>query len=313
MSTPDQTAVITGGAGFIGRHLAHALLASGLRVRVIDRKPATINGCEHVRADLVDDEIGSALRAGVVFHLAGRPGVRGDDPETEHQRMRDNVLATERVVTETPMNVPIVFASSSSVYGGARGKPCREEDGLAPRGGYAWSKIAAEQLCHARARAGGLVHVCRLFTVLGEGQRPDMALALWAAAVAANHPIEVYGGLDRSRDFTDIEDVVAALIRVSAAPVSTLVNVGTGVGQRIGDLAEAIGLHLGRLPDVRVVNAPRQDPPATLADTTRLRRILGRTPRTDLVAIVGRYLDHAANEASDPIPALSNLTKGPVR
>jgi nucleoside-diphosphate-sugar epimerase len=307
-----RTAVVTGGAGFIGRRLCRSLLMSDLRVRVVDRRAAAIDGCEHVRADLARDDVAEALRGDVVFHLAGRPGVRGDDPETERRRMLDNVVATERVLVATPPQVPVVFASSSSVYGGSQGAPCRETDLPAPRGGYAWSKVAAEQLCHGRVRAGGRVHVCRLFTVLGEGQRPDMALALWAAAVAADEPVDVYGGLERSRDFTDVDDVVAALTRIAVEPGSTVVNVGTGVGQRIGALVDAIGQHLGRRPAVRVVAAPREDPPATLADTARLRRILGRVPHTDLVGVVGRYLDHA-DDLAGHAASLSSPTEGPLR
>ena len=313
MNAKDDIVVITGGAGFIGRRLARELLECGRRVRVIDRKPAATDGCEHVQADLVCDDIADALTATVVFHLAGRPGVRGDDPETERQRVRDNVFATERVVSQTPMDVPVVFASSSSVYGGAHGGPCCEDDLPAPLGGYAWSKIAAEQLCRARAGAGGLVHIARLFTVVGEGQRPDMALAMWVAAVAAGRPVLVFGDLHRSRDFTDVADAVDSLIRLAALPSPSIVNIGTGVGQTVGALLDAIGLHLGRRPDVRLVESPRQDPQATLADTTRLQRITGRKLQTDLVDVVGRYLNVAADDPAIPVPYLPNLTEGPLR
>lgn len=169
-----------------------SLLEQGQRVRVIDRRPGD---------------------GDVVFHLAGRPGVRGDDAETERKRLLDNVVGAERVVRGTPKDVPLVFASSS-VYGGTLGRPCREDDLFAPRGGYAWSKIAAEQICRARTFIGGPVHTARLFIVVGEGQRPDMALALWAAAVTAGRPVTVYGDLYRSRDLTDVAQAVDVLIRL---------------------------------------------------------------------------------------------------
>jgi len=297
------TAVVTGGAGFIGRRLVQSLLDEGRHVRVVDRRPGAPDGCEHLLADLAEDELTEALRGDVVFHLAGHPGVRGDGVETERKRLHDNVIATERVVGATPKDVPLVFTSSSSVYGGSLGRPCHEDDPLAPRGGYAWSKITAERICRARALAGGLVHTARLFTVVGEGQRPDMALAMWAAAVAGGRPVTVYGNLDRSRDFTDVAQVVAVLIKLSVAPRPTVVNVGTGVGQTVGALLDAIGRQVGRQPQVRLVDAPHQDPYATLADTTRLQSLTRRALRTDLGDVVGRYL------ADDNSP-IRNLIEG---
>jgi nucleoside-diphosphate-sugar epimerase len=199
--------------------------------------------------------------------------------------------------------VPLVFASSSSVYGATLGRPCCEDGPFTPCGGYAWSKIAAEQICRARAFSGGLVHTARLFTVLGEGQRPDMALPLWATAVAEERPVTVYGDLNRSRDFTDVEQAVDVLIRLSLLQTPTVVNVGTGVGQTVGALIDAIGRQLGRQPEVRLIDAPRQDPYATLADTTRLRRLVGGVLCTDLVDVVGRYL-------ADGVSPMPNLTEG---
>jgi nucleoside-diphosphate-sugar epimerase len=133
-----------------------------------------------------------------------------------------------------------------------------------------------------------------------------MALALWADAVAAGRPVTVYGDLNRSRDFTDVAQAVDALIRLSSLPTPTVVNVGTGVGQTVGALLDAIGRQLGRQPEVRLIDAPRQDPYATLADTTRLRRLVGHVPCTDLVDVVGRYL---ADDIS-PRPNLPNLPEG---
>ncbi|MGL5866196.1 MAG: NAD-dependent epimerase/dehydratase family protein [Dermatophilaceae bacterium] len=289
-------AVVTGGSGFVGRHLVRALLGSGHRVRVIDRVAGTELGCQYVVADLVTDDVAGALQGDVVYHLAARPGVRRDEPEVEQARIRDNVLATERVAQAVPADVPLVFTSSSSVYGGTSGAPCEESGPLAPRGGYAWSKVAAEQICRDRAHSGGLVQIARLFTLIGEGQRPDMALALWAAAAAAGDPITVYGNLGRTRDFTDVAQAVEALICLARLSSPTVVNVGTGVGQSLAALLAAVSLHLGREPIVRIAEAPCQDPAATLAGTERLRSLMQRALSTDLIDVVGRYLgERAAN------------------
>ena len=147
----------------------------------------------------------AALRvADAVFHLAGRPGVREAGPAAEAARARDNVAATAAVLRQVPRATPLVVASSSSVYGGAAGRPSREE-----RPAPAARRVRAQQgggraLCAARHAAGGAVAVVRPFTVAGEGQRPDMALARWIAAVRAGRPVRVLGSPARTRDVTDV-------------------------------------------------------------------------------------------------------------
>ena len=138
--------------------------------------------------DLLDrDELVDAAfeTADAVLHLAGCPGVRDDTPDVGRRRARDNVAVTGRVLAAVPAHVPVVVASSSSVYGGSAGAPSEERDAVSPRGGYARSKVAVEQLCARRAAAGGQVTVVRPFTVVGEGQRPDMAVSRWIAAAEA--------------------------------------------------------------------------------------------------------------------------------
>jgi len=178
-----MTVVVTGAAGFLGRHLVQRLAGQGERVVVIDRRPALPAAAAGLVADLADppDDVVTALReADAVFHLPGRPGVR--DPcqpaDLDRLRHRDNVTAAIPVLTHTPAHAPVVVTSSSSVYGGSPpGRGSREGDPLRPCGGYARSKTLLEALCQGRARRGGLVAVARPFTVAGEGQRPDMALA----------------------------------------------------------------------------------------------------------------------------------------
>ena len=113
--------------------------------------------------------------------------MRDRAPDIDLLRQRDNVESAARVLTITPVDVPVVVASSSSVYGGA-GDPahpraCHEDDVLRPRGGYAASKVAVEHLCAQRRDRGGRVSVARPFTFAGGGQRGDMAIALWIRAM----------------------------------------------------------------------------------------------------------------------------------
>ena len=239
-------------------------------------------------ADLLsgDPRVEDALAtAEVVFHLAGRPGVRDGGPGAEAARARDNVAATAAVLRLVPRDTPLVVASSSSVYGGADDRPSREDDPLRPLGGYAHSKAAVERLCHER---GGAVTIVRPFTVAGEGQRPDMALARWIAAVRAGRPIRILGSPARTRDVTDVRDVVEALRRIADRGVTGTLNIGTGRPRTLADLAAAVCRALGAPAELVVSPAGAAEPAATWADTTRLRDTLGFVPRTDLDALVTR-------------------------
>jgi nucleoside-diphosphate-sugar epimerase len=312
--------VVTGAAGFIGGRLARHLAARGDTVVALDRREGAPPGVIPVTADLLDasdDLLDGVLRgADAVFHLAGLPGVRdgGDGlrgaghaaargaagplavsrPEDlERRRWLDNVVAAERVLDRVPPSVPLVVTSSSSVYGGAwlGTRPSRESDPLRPLGGYARSKLALERRCAARAARGGMVTVVRPFTVAGPGQRPDMAIARWLAAAAGGAPVRVFGGLDRRRDVTDVDDVVEGLVRAAERGVTGTINLGTGVGHTLGMLAAAVGEALGVEVATTVVPAEPVEPAATLADTTRCRRLLGFVPQTDLTSVVRRQAE----------------------
>ena len=288
--------VVTGGAGFIGRAVLEHLRAAGAQVVSVDRRPharpSGPTGLHVLTADLLDDrpDVTAVLRAATaVVHLAGCPGVRDDRPGIEGARQRDNVDATARVLAAVPAHVPLVIASSSSVYGGAPpGAASREDHPLCPRGGYARSKAEVERMCAERVAAGARVTVARPFTVAGEGQRQDMAISRWLAAARAGRPLRVFGSLERRRDVTDVAQVARALVELTRLGEPGPVNVGTGVGHSLADLVDAVGAALGVQPAVEVVAAADEDVPATLADTGRLRGLLGWVPRTVLPDLVRR-------------------------
>jgi nucleoside-diphosphate-sugar epimerase len=287
-----MVAVVTGAAGFIGQTLVRELAKHG-PVLGIDRVPMPpVPGAAALAADLLepDREVHSALhRAETVFHLAGCPSVRDPRTDVDAWRYRDNVLATAAVLAAVPFDTPLLVTSSSSVYGGAHdGRPCVETDPLAPRGGYARSKMLVEQLCAARQQAGGVTTVVRPFTVAGEGQRPGMALSVWIDAARAAEPLEVFGSLERSRDITDVRQAVRALIELAELRWSGMVNLGTGVGRTLGELVDAVARVVGVEVTVRCTAAATVEVPHTLADTTLLRKLLGWAPVTDLDALVAR-------------------------
>jgi nucleoside-diphosphate-sugar epimerase len=300
--------VVTGSAGFIGRHLVASLSAAGHDVVGIDRRPAPpLPGVRMLVTDLAhpSPDVRRALAgAEAVFHLAGRPGVRDSSPTIEVHRHRDNVLTTRAVLTHVPLDVPVVVTSSSSVYGGSSGRACHEDDAVRPAGGYARSKAAAEALCHQRLVAGGVVGIARPFTVVGEGQREDMALARWVAAVADGQPVTVYGGLHRTRDLTDVREVVRGLEAMARRRVCGTVNLGTGVGHPLSDLLREVSRAVGREPvGLRLLATPAGDADATLADPARCRELLGFVPHTDLADVVVRQV--AAAGVCVAVPAYS--------
>lgn len=289
-----MSVVVTGAAGFVGRALTRRLVAHGHRVVAVDRTwQPNAAGATVLTADLLDGDslVDVALReADAVVHLAGCSGVRDNGPDVQMRRQRDNVEATRVVTDLVPADVPLLVASSSSVYGGARyGRASREGDPLHPRGGYAGSKVGTEQVCARRARAGGHVLVVRPFTVVGEGQRADMALSRWATAAAAGQPLRVFGSLDRTRDLTCVREVCRGLTALLESGACGVVNLGSGAPRSLREVVAALGRALGLEVDVRVEPAAHYEVADTWADTTRFASLTGFRVRTDLDDVVGRF------------------------
>lgn len=301
--------VVTGASGFIGGSLLAALASAGHDVVTLDRRPLPPGrpSGTHLRTELTqpsDAALDALHEAEAVLHLAGCPGVRDQAPDVTHRRQRDNVDATRAVLAASGRHTPVLVLSSSSVYGGATPAPqsdsaagragapkirgSRESDPLRARGGYASSKIAAEQVCRQHAATGAPVLVVRPFTVLGEGQREDMAVARWAHEARSSGAITVLGSPQRTRDFTDVRAVARALMALLTSGATGTVNIGTGRAHSLAELAQAVSLAVGVAPDLRVVPAGRAEVVHTLADTDRLRSLIGVVPHTDLVDVVAR-------------------------
>jgi nucleoside-diphosphate-sugar epimerase len=284
--------IVTGAAGFIGSHLAEALLAAGHEVVGVDAftdyydpalKEENARELDVRRLDLAHDplEVGGF---DAVLHLAGQPGVRsfGDVFGTYLER---NVLASQRVFeAAAAAGARVVFASSSSIYGEAERYPTAEDVAPRPLSPYGITKLSCEHLARAYRRSFGLdVVVLRYFNAYGPRQRPDMAFPRIVAALAEGRPFTLYGDGLQSRSFTYVGDVVAAtaLALEHAAPGTTY-NVGGGEEATMNETIAALEAIAGRSLEVVHGDAVPGDQRRTKADTTRIRADLGWEPTTSL-------------------------------
>jgi nucleoside-diphosphate-sugar epimerase len=294
--------VVTGAAGFIGSHLTERLLAQGHEVAGIDcftdfyarelkeRNLEVARGDRRFsfhEVDLVDVDLQAILDgASVVYHLAGQPGVRPSWGNQFDRYVRDNVIATQRLL-ECLKDRPIdrlVFAGSSSVYGDAEMFPTKESALPRPLSPYGVTKLAAEHLTHLYTRNFDIPAVSvRYFTVYGPRQRPDMAFARFMQALMDGDEIEVFGDGEQTREFTYVSDAVEGTIKAATADVvGEVFNLGGGsrvtVNQVLATLEQISGLKVRR----RDLPAAPGDPRHTGASINLARKLLGWEPRVSL-------------------------------
>jgi nucleoside-diphosphate-sugar epimerase len=283
---------VTGAAGFIGSHLAETLQADGHEVVGFDSFTDYYDPVlKEENARLLDVrrvDLGQApLDFGgfdAVFHLAGQPGARSFGHVFPDYLWR-NLLATQRVFeAAVAAELPVVWASSSSVYGDAETYPTPEDVEPRPNNPYGVTKLSCEHLHDTYARLFGLRAVAlRYFTVYGPRQRPDMAFARMVEAAASSEEFEVYGDGSQSRSFTYVGDVVDATVRALDAPAG-IYNVGGGEEYTMRDAIGVLEEVAGR--PVRVRYGPPQtgDNHRTKADTHRIEQAIGWRATTPLRA-----------------------------
>jgi UDP-glucose 4-epimerase len=301
--------LVTGGAGFIGSNLVRALRERGDDVRVLDNFStgfrANLDGLDDV--EIVEGELRSYERVhnavrGVelVYHL----GALGSVP-----RSVQDPLTSNAVNVEGTLNVllaardegirRVVFASSTSVYGTEPPLPTREDERLDPISPYGVAKLAAERYCAAFSRVYEAFEtvVLRYFNVYGPRQSPFSQYAavipLFIAAIAGGEPVTIYGDGEQSRDFTYVEDAVAATLAAGEADGASghAFNVAGGRPARVNDVADTISRLLDKPVERKL--APRRpgDIRDSYADITAAREVLGYVPQIQLEEGLRRTID----------------------
>lgn len=291
MRSTGDLALVTGGAGFIGRHLVRALLTAGWRVRAFDNlHRATVTGLptderfELLEGDLRDaDAVGAATRgARRVYHLGAQSNVLGAVADVEYS-LQTNVAGTVHVLrAASEADVErVVFSSSREVYGEVDALPVLETHPRVPKNAYGASKVAGEAYCSmARAQDGLDVGVLRLANVYGPGDS-GRVIPLWLGRAARDEPLDLFGG-EQVLDFVPVGTVVEALLRAGALSLGGLaVNIGTGSGTRLRELAVRIQSLARRHLEVRAQPARGMDVARFVADVTRMRTLLGVEPPAD--------------------------------
>ena len=312
--------LVTGGAGFIGSHVAETLLGRGDEVWVLDNfndfydpaikrgNLALLPGVHLLEGDVRDEEFVARAFAEVPFdaviHLAAMAGVRRSliDPlEYTDVNIRGTQILLRQL--EQRPDVRFVFASSSSVYGGNEKVPFSEEDDIhQPVSPYAATKRAGELLCFTHHHLyHNAISCLRFFTVYGPRQRPEMAIHKFVRMVLAGEPIPFFGDGSSRRDYTYIDDIVDGVVRaLDRANGYRIYNLGEASTISLSELVEVIGEAVGRTPILDRHPMQPGDVLITYADVSRAGAELGYRPRTPLREGIERFM-HWYREVNEPV------------
>ncbi len=310
MNIGDSKVLITGGAGFVGSHLADKLVQMGTKVVVIDNFDEFYAGKEMnvnhnlerknyrlVKGDILSfDALLSAMKGvDIVFHEAAQAGLRhcNSHPMKAHNV---NVTGTINVLIAARQNKVkrVVYASSSSIFGPPQNIPMDEEHHTNPTSPYGATKLAAEKYCLAFNNVYDLSAVClRYFSVYGPRGRPDQVFYKFAESLSKGKAPIIFGDGSQTRDFTYISDVVDANILAAEVDMADgeVFNIGFGSELSINDAARKVRERLQ--VDIEPMYKPsyKGDFPRTRADNSRAQKILGWTPRVDIDEGLDRFAD----------------------
>lgn len=305
--------LVTGAAGFIGSHLTDTLLARGDEVVGVDefndyyppalKRANVAHALTNDRFTLHEIDICNeqALRdvfekttPEVVVHLAARAGVRPSlkDPNLYH---RVNAIGSQYILDACrDFDVGhLVFASSSSVYGGSAQVPFTEADPvMRPVSPYAATKRANELMAHVYHHVYGLnVTMLRFFTVYGPRQRPDMAIHKFTTAILQGKPIPMFGDGSMLRDYTYIDDIIQGVVCAVDKPFGyEIFNLGESKTTRLDELVTLIEKHTGKKAVIERHPEQAGDVLVTYADISHARAHLGYAPQIDMDEGIKRFV-----------------------
>jgi UDP-glucuronate 4-epimerase len=316
--------LVTGGAGFIGSHVADRLLDSGHAVWVFDDlnvfydpriKQANLGDLQakalpftFVFGDLTDrtalDELFSSVRFDQVIHLAARAGVR---PSLQQPALyqRVNVEGTVNLLEAARENGvnKVTIASSSSVYGVNSKVPFSETDPIVSAiSPYAASKLACEALGHVYHHIYGMdIAMLRFFTVYGPRQRPDLAIHKFAQLIHAGRSIPVFGDGNTARDYTYVTDTVDGVIACTEREFGfDIFNLGESQTVTLARLIDLLEQHLGKKAVIDRQPTQPGDVPITYADIAKAEARLGYHPTVKIEQGIPRFVDWFRQRQSPP-------------
>jgi UDP-glucuronate 4-epimerase len=309
VSGEAQRVLLTGGAGFIGSHVAEALLRRGARLTIVDnldtfyapswkeanlREVRKLGDYEFAKLDICDieplRELVIRVQPTAIIHLAALAGVR---PSIERPGFyeRVNVGGTTNLL-ELSREVGVrkfVFGSSSSIYGATSRAPFSENHvEMRPISPYATTKLAGELMCYTYAHLYRLPVVSlRFFTVYGARQRPDLAICKFVALMDKGKPIPVFGDGSSGRDFTHVDDIVRGVLAaleygVPAAVPYEVFNLGNSHPIKLSELIEELEKATGRKAIQEQRPMQPGDVPLTWADISKAGHLLGYKPQIQL-------------------------------
>lgn len=299
-----KTVIVTGVGGFIGSHLAEALLDRGDRVIGIDHfndyydpafKRRNVSGLlGRDRFTLLEEDIQTldwpTLLTGVseIYHQAAQAGVRASWGSGFRDYTERNLNATQ-IILEAAKSAPdlqrLVYASTSSVYGNAETMPTPETLCPQPVSPYGITKLAAERLCWLYHQNFNVpVTALRYFTVYGPRQRPDMAFHKFFKAVLDDRAIPIYGDGQQTRDFTFVADAVAANLLAGSVPaaIGQVFNIGGGSRVVLMEVLATMEAIVGQSIKKEFQGLAMGDARHTSADVTKAKSILGYDPQVSL-------------------------------
>ena len=314
-------ALITGGAGFIGSHLAEALLGRGDEVLILDNlSTGSIDNIAHLKGrpgfeyfiDSVNNEplLAELIdRSDVVFHFAAAVGVKLIVEQPVHT-IETNVHGTEVVLKHANKKKKlVVIASTSEVYGKSEDVPFREDSDLVlgptpkHRWAYACSKAIDEFLALAYWKERKLpVLIVRFFNTVGPRQTGQYGMVIpnFVRQALAGQPITVFGDGKQSRSFTHVSDVVGALLKLVGEPkaIGQVVNIGTANEITIEELAKRVRDLCGSTSEIRYIPYDQayesgfEDMPRRVPDLTRVQQLIGYKPVHSLDEILVQVIDY---------------------